>query len=74
MSIPILAPRWISVGGNHLHSEEIEQQQGRVTFRAVTTQTDGAAKEIAVRAATLADAAFTTARARYQWMNRSIDG
>ena len=28
MSIPIRAPLWISVGGNHLLSEQIDQQQG----------------------------------------------
>jgi hypothetical protein len=49
MSIPIRAPLWISAGGNYLHSEEIDQQQGRVTFRAVTTQTDGAAKGVFAR-------------------------
>ena len=48
---------------DHLLSEQIDQQQGRVAFRAVTAQADGAAKEIAVWAAALADEAFAAARA-----------
>jgi hypothetical protein len=35
MSMPIRAPLWISVGRNHLLSEQIDQQQGCVAFRAV---------------------------------------
>ena len=48
---------------DHLLSEQIDQQQGRVAFRAVTAQADGAAKEIAVWAAALADEALTAALA-----------
>jgi len=48
---------------NHLLSEQIDQQQRCVAFRALTAQADGAAKEIAVWAATLADEAFTATRA-----------
>jgi hypothetical protein len=32
----------------HLLSDEIDQQQGRVAFRAVAAQANGAAKEMAV--------------------------
>src|SRR6266536_735975 len=63
MSMPIRAPLWISAGRNHLLSEEIDQQQGCVAFRAVTAQADGAAEQIALRAAPLADEALTTALA-----------
>ena len=48
-----------SVRCNHLLSEQIDQQQGCVAFRAVTAQADGTAEQIAVWAATLADEAFT---------------
>ena len=44
---------------NHLLSEQIEQQQGCVAFRAVTAQADGPAEQIALWAAPLADEAFT---------------
>src|SRR5437764_13125378 len=63
MSMPIRASLWISAGRNHLLSEEIDQQQGCVAFRAVTAQPDGAGKETAVWAAALADEAFTATRA-----------
>src|SRR5437870_4916126 len=63
MSMPIRAPLWISAGDDHLLSQEIGDQEWCLAFRAVTAQTDGAAEEIALRAATLADEAFTTARA-----------
>ena len=52
-----------SASPDHLLSEQIDQQQGRVAFRAVTAQTKGARKEAAVRAAALADEAFTAAGA-----------
>jgi hypothetical protein len=52
-----------SVRRNHLLSEQIDQQQGCVAFRAVTAQADGAAEQIALRAAPLADKALTTALA-----------
>ena len=58
MSMPIRAPLWISAGDDHLLSEEISDQEWYLAFRAVTAQTDGTAKEIALRAATLADEAF----------------
>jgi hypothetical protein len=45
---------------DHLLSEQIQEHHGRVAFGALAAQTDGAAKEIAVRAAPLADEAFTT--------------
>jgi hypothetical protein len=48
---------------HHLLSEQIDQQYGRVALWAVATQADGSAKEVAVRAAALADEAFTTTRA-----------
>jgi hypothetical protein len=51
------------VSGNHLLSEEIDQQQWRVALGAVATQTDGARKELAFWATALADEAFTAARA-----------
>ena len=41
-----------------LLSEQIDQQQGCVAFRAVTAQADGAAEQIAGWAAPLADEAF----------------
>jgi hypothetical protein len=44
---------------NHLLSDQIDQQHGCVAFRALTAQTDGAAEQIAVWAAPLADEAFT---------------
>jgi len=49
-----------SGGANHLLSEQLEQQQGCVAFRALTSQANGAAEQIAVWAAALADEAFTT--------------
>ena len=64
MSTPI--PRGAvdnSVRRNHLLSEEIDQQQGCVAFRAVTAQADGPAEQIALWAAPLADEAFTAALA-----------
>jgi hypothetical protein len=51
------------VGRNHLLSEQIDQQQGCVAFRAVTAQTDGAGEQATLRAAALADEAFTAALA-----------
>ena len=64
MSTPIRAPLWItnSASGNHLLSEQIDQQHGRVAVRAVTTQADGTSKKLAVWAATLADTALTATR------------
>ena len=59
MSTPIRAALWISAGGDHPLSQQIDQQQGCVAFRAVTAQANGAAKEIALWAAPLADEAFT---------------
>jgi hypothetical protein len=50
-----------SVRRNHLLSEQINQQQGCVAIRALTAQADGAAEQIAVWAATLADEAFAAA-------------
>jgi hypothetical protein len=44
---------------NHLLSHQIDQQQGCVAFRAVTAQADGAAEQIALWAAALADEPFT---------------
>src|SRR5207248_1108174 len=55
MSTPIRAALWISGCVDHLLSEQIDQQQGYLAFRAVTAQADGVAKEIAVWAASLAD-------------------
>src|SRR5207237_8624392 len=52
------AALWISAGDDHLPSAEISDQEWYLAFRAVTAQTDGTAKEIALRAATLADEAF----------------
>jgi hypothetical protein len=63
MSTPSRAALWISGCVDHLLSEQIDQQQGCVAVRAVTAQADGAAKEIAVGAASLADEAFTATRA-----------
>jgi len=48
-----------SAGANHLLSEQIDQEQGCVALRAVTAQTHGTGKELAVWAAPLADEAFT---------------
>jgi len=48
---------------NHLLSEEIDQQQWRIAFGAMAAQADGPAKEMALRAAPLADEAFTAAGA-----------
>ena len=50
-----------SASGDHLLSEQIDEQHGRIAFGAVTTQADGAAKEVALWTATLADEALTTA-------------
>jgi hypothetical protein len=63
MSTPIRAALWISGCAGHLLSEQIDQQQGCVAVRAVTTQADGAAKQIAMWAVSFADEAFTAARA-----------
>ena len=52
-----------SVRRNHLLSEQIDQQQRCVAFRALTAQADSAAKEIAVWAAPLADESFIAPRA-----------
>jgi len=59
MSTPIRAALWISGCADHLLCEQIDQQQGCLAFRAVTAQADGAAKEVALWAAPLADEAFT---------------
>ena len=61
MSIPIRAPLWISqsASGNHLLSEEIDQQEWRIALRAVTAQANGPSKELAFGAPALADGAFT---------------
>ena len=48
-----------SVRRNHLLSEQIDQQQGCVALRAVTAQSDGTIKELAIWAAALADEALT---------------
>ena len=48
---------------DHLLSEQIDQHHGRVAFRAVTAQADGAAEQIAGWAATLADEALAAALA-----------
>jgi len=45
-----------SGSANHLLSEQIDQQQGCIAFRAVTAQANGASKELAVWAAALAAA------------------
>ena len=64
MSTPIRAPLWkTSAGADHLLSEQIDQQQGRVALWAVTAQSYGTAKELALRAATLTKVAFTATRA-----------
>ena len=47
-----------SASGHHLLSEEIDQQQRRVAFRAVTTEAHGTSEEIARRVAPLADESF----------------
>jgi hypothetical protein len=44
-----------SASGHHLLSEEIDQEQRRVAFGAMTTQADSTAKQVAVGAAALAD-------------------
>lgn len=61
MSIPIRAPLWItqSASGNHLLSEEIDQQEWHVALGAVTTQANGPCEELAFGATALADGAFT---------------
>ena len=48
---------------DHLLSEQIDQQQGCVALRAVTAQSDGTSKEMALWAATLADEALAAALA-----------
>ncbi len=63
MSTPMRAALWISGRADHLLSKQIDQQQGCLAFRAVTAQADGAAKEVALWAASLADEAFTATRA-----------
>ena len=70
MSTPIFAALWISGYVDHLLSEQIDQQHGGIAFRAVTTQADGAAKKMAVWAATLADEAFTAALALVDGLRR----
>jgi hypothetical protein len=55
-----------SASPDHLLSEQVDQQQGCVALRAVTTQTHGTAKELAVRAATVTEVAFTATRALVQ--------
>jgi hypothetical protein len=52
-----------SVSPNHLLSEQIDQQHGRIAFWAVTAQAHGAVKELAVSAAPLADEALSAGRA-----------
>jgi len=52
-----------SVSANHLLSEQVDHEQGCVALRAVTAQADGASKEMALRAATLADETFATSGA-----------
>jgi hypothetical protein len=47
------------VSGNHLLSEEIDQQQWRVALGALATQADGTRKEAALGATTLADETLT---------------
>src|SRR5206468_8256642 len=49
--------------GQHLLSEEIGEQDGLIALRAVAAQPDRAAKQSAVRAATLADVALATVTA-----------
>ena len=51
---------------DHPLSEQVDQQQRCVAFRAVTAQAHGTAIEIAVRAATLTDATFAATRALVQ--------
>ena len=48
---------------DHLLSEQIDQHQGCVALRAVTAQSDGTSKEVAIWAAALADEALTAALA-----------
>jgi len=50
-----------SASPDHLLSEQIDQQQRRVAFRAVATQANGAGKEMALWAAALADEALAAA-------------
>jgi hypothetical protein len=59
-----------SVRCNHLLSEQIDQQQGCVAFGAVTAQADGAAKQMAIWAATLADEAFAATLAFVDGLRR----
>lgn len=67
MSTPIRAPLWkTSASADHLLSEQIDQQHGRIALRAVTAQAHGAAKELAVWAATFTELAFTATRALIQ--------
>ena len=47
------------MSGNHLLSEEIDQQQWRVALGALAAQTDGTSKDLAFGATPLADGAFT---------------
>ena len=63
MSTPTFAALWISGCADHLLSEQIDQQQGCVAFRAVTTQAESPGKQIARRAAPLADQSFQATRA-----------
>src|SRR5216684_3737845 len=60
---PIRAGLWISEGADHLLSEQIDQHQGCIALRAVTAQSDGTIKEMAIWAAALADEALTAALA-----------
>ena len=55
-----------SASADHLLSEQIDQQQGCLALRAVTAQTHGTAKELAVWAAALTEVAFTATRALVQ--------
>jgi hypothetical protein len=48
-----------SASCDHLLSEEIDQQEWRVTLGAVTTQANGPCKKLAFGATALADRAFT---------------
>ena len=52
-----------SVRRNHLLSQKIDQQQRRVAFRAVATEPNGTAKEMACGATALAEEALTAASA-----------
>jgi hypothetical protein len=67
MSTPSGVPLWkTSASPDHLLSEQIDQQQGRVALRTVPAQAHGMAKELAVRAARLTEVAFTATRALVQ--------